>query len=172
MKKTLLAATVITLMASQTVAAEGFEFDIANLYVSAGVNANTADDENNFKVASGYQISAGYMLPFTYSMFKYAAEVGYMDSGDFDGKPSVSGATIVTPASYNAAGIWLAGVVSTSVTDTIDLSARIGFDLGDDDGLMYGGGLTYDASEMIDLNLEYVFRDNSESAQLNLVYAF
>jgi len=47
---------------------------------------------------------------------------------------------------------------------------RIGFDLGDDDGFVFGVGAGYSVNRDIQLRSEYIVRDTINSIQFNVVF--
>jgi len=107
--------------------------------------------------ATGFQIFAGLPIPANMGKASLSGELGYMDSGNFDG-----------PAG-SAEGVWLNAVVDLPVGQNISLLARGGLDFGDDDGLMIGGGVGIAVAKKVDLRFEYVIRDHIDSLQANIV---
>lgn len=147
------------LMATPVFAAE---LQADRFYAGGGINDNEADDED----ATGYQLFAGYELPFRVGRSEPAVELGYWDSGDFE---------VSTPAGRveeDAEGLWANGVLSLPVAPRVDLIGRAGLSFGDDDGFMAGAGAGVDLSESLELRGEYVIRDDTDSLQANLLYRF
>ncbi|MBL1275018.1 MAG: outer membrane beta-barrel protein [Ectothiorhodospiraceae bacterium] len=184
MKNTLLlAATMSGILSAQTVMAEDFKFEPENLYFSLGATVSKLD-EDGFGSASGYQISAGYDLPYKFADAVHTAiEVGYMNSGTFDAKPTLVGTSIVTPGSEELDSLWVSGVASISFSDltkmagvspsdpsSLELFARLGYDFGDDDGIIYGAGLEYEVTEQISVNGEIVVGSEVKTGIFNLTY--
>lgn len=106
----------------------------------------------------GFQFFAAYDLNKVNLMqgVNTSLELGYMDYGDFGGG--------------NSGGIWVNGVIGGNLSGKLGWLARLGLDLGDDDGLMLGAGLGLGLGERSQLRFEYVVRDNIDSLQLNFVH--
>jgi len=184
MKNTLLlAATMGGFLCAQTAMAEDFKFEPEKMYFSLGATVSKLD-EDGFSSASGYQISAGYDLPFKLADAVHTAvEVGYMNSGKFDAKPTLVGTSIVTPESEELDSFRVSGVASLSFADltkmagvsvsdpsSFELFARLGYDFGDDDGIIYGAGVEYEFSEAFSINGEIVVGSEVNTGILNLTY--
>lgn len=129
--------------------------DRNNLAIGGGLSLNSVDgpvdDEWGFQVFAGYQIHKLNLMQGVDS----AIELGYMDYG-YDGRDSD--------------GLWATYVASGAITGQANWLARIGFDFGDDSGLMVGAGIGVPVAARLDLRLEYVVRDELDSIQLNLLY--
>ena len=137
----------------------GHQFDSQHLYGGVGLTFNTAGPGN----ATGVQVFGGYDLNVTINDdIATAVEVGYMDSGDFDG--------LVGGSIDGAQGIWAALVAETPVNQKIDARVRVGLDFGDDDGLLVGAGLGYHFSQQAELRLDYVVRDHINGLQFNVLF--
>ncbi len=149
------------MLAASQVSAEGV--DTEQIYFGAGLGLN---DANFGDSAIGFQVFAGLPIPIENDNMDLLVEVGYMDSGNFERSlPFTSNAS----AKAKANGLWGTAVASIPMKDKIDLLARIGLDIGDDDGLMIGAGVSFEMSSSMDLRVEYVMRDTIDSFQLNLV---
>lgn len=138
------------------------------IYVGAGVSSNSL---NGFDDATGFQFFAGYDLTqagVSTPPFKLAVEAGYMKSGTFESEVTMFGVT--TRVETEADGLWATGVARYPVNPRTELLARLGLDLGDDDGLMFGVGVGYDLTNRTQLRGEFVARDNVDSLQINLAY--
>lgn len=135
--------------------------DANQLYIGGGISNNDIGFGDD---ATGYQIFAGLPIPVNLGKATLSGEVGYMDSGDFKQDLGIFGTV-----SVKAKGIWANAVVEVPLNEQFDLIGRGGLDLGDDDGLMLGGGIGISAGDKIDVRLEYVIRDNIDSLQANLV---
>lgn len=169
MKKTTLLLGLM-LAASQVNAAG---LDANKIYFGGGLGYNDIGFGDN---AVGFQLFAGLPLPVKMGKGTLSAEVGYMDSGSFDqevspainipGFPTVPAVT----ASVKAKGFWGTAVLDFPIQNQVSVIGRVGLDVGDDDGLMFGAGLGFDASKNIEIRGEYVIRDNIDSLQANLVY--
>jgi len=155
--------TSLIVLLAFTVHAE--QFILSNTYYGAGVSLNTLD---KFDDAVGYQVFAGYEFDLKLASFTTAAEVGYMDSGDFELNTSAPG---VSTIKADANGVWAAGVTTYPVIDNLDVLGRLGYDFGDDEGALIGIGVVYAFSDMFMLRGEYVVRDETNSLQLNFVFS-
>jgi opacity protein-like surface antigen len=152
------------LLASPAFAAKDFS---ENLYFGGGVGINDLD---GFDDANGFQIFGGYDFDFVrLGKASLSAEVGYMDSGEFEQEIRFMGRTFT--AESDATGLWANGVISFPVGNTVDLIGRAGLDFGDDDGFMVGGGVGIDLSKAWELRFEYVMRDNIDSIQANIAFS-
>lgn len=145
----------ILLLASQAQAAGT---DTKQIYFGAGVGFNEINNNNlsNDNDAVGFQLFAGLPLAVNMGTAALAVELGYMDSGDFDGGGSLE-------------GIWSTAVASLPLSNNLKLLGRLGYDFGDDDGVMLGAGVGIPAGNNMDVRIEYVIRDNIDSLQANLV---
>lgn len=129
----------------------------SQFYIGAGIAHNSVggpvDDEVGYQFFMGYDLSRVDLMQGVNT----AIELGYMDYG-FSGS--------------NSGGLWVNGVVDGSIQGNFGWLARLGFDMGDDDGLMVGAGLSYKFNSVTSLRGEYVVRDHIDSLQANLVYHF
>lgn len=138
----------------------------SDFYIGGGFGSNSL---SGFDDATGFQFFGGYKLPIDLANATHSVEVGYMDSGDFE-------ETIVIPffgtisAKADAKGLWGTYTFIWPASDVVSLIARGGLDLGDDDGLMIGGGVEFNFDAPVTLRLELVQRDNIDSLQLNVAY--
>jgi hypothetical protein len=153
----------LLLVATQANAAD---LDSSNIYFGAGVGFNSIDnnyyDNNNFNNhndsdAVGFQIFAGLPLAVDMGSASLAVEVGYMDTGNFDNGGSAN-------------GLWSTAVASLPLNNSLKLLGRLGYDFGDDDGVMAGVGVGFSVASQMDLRIEYVIRDHIDSLQANLVF--
>lgn len=155
-------AIVALFLAIGMIPANAAELDADRFYGGGGIGHNELNGDSAF----GYQVFAGYLFPSRGGDATPALEVGFWDSGDID---------VNTPAgnrSADASGLWATGVLSVPVADRVSLFGRAGYDFGDDDGLMAGGGLGYELNSRVSLRGEIVVRDETESLQANAVYWF
>ena len=125
--------------------------------IGAGVSINSIDrpfgaddDETGFQLFGAYNLAGVNLM----ENVDTSIEFGYMDYGFF-----------------NADGVWVTFVVDGKITGELGWLARLGLDLGDDDGIMLGAGVGYSLSKKLDARLEYVVRDTIDSVQLNFVFA-
>jgi hypothetical protein len=153
----------ICLMAASPVAAQDF-------YAGFGLSNNsyTAED-SNFDDAIGYQIFGGYDLGsvFGVEQLNLALEATYFDSGEFEQDTDVGTVNI-----GSASGLALSAVLGFALTDNFSLTARGGYDLGDDDGALLGLGAALRLNERISLGGELVGREHVDSLQVNMSFRF
>lgn len=138
-------------------------------YAGAGMMINSY---NHYDDATGFQLLGGYCLDFNFNSpkAKTSIEVGYMDSGDFERTFNRGNTQITENRSFN--GIWLSPLAEYKFDFKVHLLGRVGLDLGDDDGLLIGGGLGFNITKFAQLRAEYIVRDNVDSVQLNLITEF
>ena len=141
--------------------------DAKKFYFGGGLGFNSLSgiDLND---GQGLQIFAGYELPVNMAEGTLSIEAGYMDSGDMDARVNIPGLG-TSAGEADAEGLWVNAVVDFPLKDRLSVVGRVGLDLGDDDGLMLGGGLGFQINEKIDVRAEYVIRDHVDSLQFNLV---
>jgi len=151
----LVVALVATGFAS---AASAQGFDQRRLFFGAGLGANSISGGAH---ALGAQVFTGYNFREIAPKFSIDAEAGYMDSGKFE----KDGHTV----SDSAKGLWATAVPRYMITPEVELLARVGYDFGDDDGVMVGIGGGYIVNKNLKLRLEYVSRDHIDSIQFNLL---
>lgn len=162
MKKIISLFIVMSLaaMASINVRAEGL--DAKRIYVGGGLSFNNAP---NIGSARGFQFFAGYELDFKLNEdISTALEIGYMDSGNF--KDFNSGSR------GDATGLWVSALESVPLSNKTDMLVRLGYDFGDDDGLLLGAGMRYKFDTKVDLRMEYVTRENVNGLQANVSFKF
>lgn len=135
------------------------------IYIGGGLGSNSLPGSSN---GMGFQFFGGYDLPVKMGKGKLSVEAGYMDTGDMDHSQTIPFLGTVT-VSAKATGLWGNAVYSLPLQDKLNLVARAGLDIGDDDGLMLGAGLGFNLNPKMELRGEYVMRDNVDSLQLNFV---
>jgi opacity protein-like surface antigen len=136
------------------------DLNTKQIYFGAGVGFNSINNDNNFynnSDAVGFQIFAGLPLAVDMGKADLAVELGYMDTGNFDRGGSAN-------------GLWSTAVVSLPLNNDLKLLGRLGYDFGDDDGVMVGAGIGFGVASKIDMRIEYVVRDHIDSLQANLVF--
>ena len=116
------------------------------------------DDAIGFQAFGGYRFDDSLINVDNVSL---SAEAGYMTTGDFE--TSFGGDISVD-------GIWGAAVTDYAFNEQISGIVRLGLDLGDDDGLLFGFGGEYHLNDKIGIRGEYVIRSNVDSLQVNVVY--
>jgi hypothetical protein len=142
------------------------------VYAGGGLAYNSLD-QGNADSAVGYQFFGGYNLSDIFEIgddIGLSAEAGWAVSGDFETCVTFFGQK--TCASSSADGLWAAGVIDYGINDEIKVLGRVGFDLGDDDGVIFGGGGEYKVNDQVSARLEYVIHPNYKGFQLNGVYYF
>ncbi len=134
------------------------KFDNRRLFFGGGLSQNSV---SNFDNATGLQIFGGYNFPAIVRNFYVDAEAGYMDTGKFK--------RTAPTAEKKDKGLWGSGVARYMVAPQFELLGRLGYDFGDDDGVMFGIGAGYIVSKNLKLRLEFVSRDTVDSLQFNVV---
>jgi hypothetical protein len=159
MKK--VAGFIALMTLAMSASAEGL--DANRIYVGGGFGFNSLPGAGS---ARGFQMFAGYDLNFKINDdISTALELGYMDSGNFDYYYSSGKAD-------GANGVWFSAVESVPLSNKVDMLVRLGYDFGDDDGLMLGSGLEYKFDTKVAFRMEYVARDHINGLQANLLVHF
>lgn len=152
--------------------------DHGKYYVGGGVGLNS-ESENNSEEAKGYQFLGGYCLPYKLSKVKSTTsiELGYMSSGNFDSQstkfnnnPRKATQTRSQRRSYE--GVWVAGVAEYKFESKLNFMARLGYDIGDDNGFLVGWGVGYNVNRRAQVRAEYITRNDVDSVQFNWVSEF
>ncbi len=122
--------------------------------IGAGLSSNSVSGSSNNEI--GFQFFAAYDLSQVNLMeaVNSSVEFGFMDYG----------------FANESTGIWGTYVVTGEISGQFGWLGRLGLDLGDDSGLMLGGGASYAINKKMDLRLEYVVRDDVDSLQFNFLY--
>lgn len=142
------------------------QFGTRPYYGGVGVANNSVSGAED---AGGYQIFGGYAFDVAgLSHARVAAEGGYWKSGEFERNDLTGNQS----SEFEADGAWGNAVLSYPLSEKWRLLGRAGLGVGDDDGLMVGGGLGYRADRHVELRGEVVERDNIESLQANVVFRF
>jgi Outer membrane protein beta-barrel domain len=143
--------------------AEAQGIDAKRIYVGGGFGFNNLA---GFGSARGFQFFGGYDFNFKINEdISTAVELGYMDSGNFDTIRGIS-------RSDDAKGLWAAVLESVPLSSKTDMLVRLGYDFGDDDGLLLGTGMQYKFNTKLAFRMEYVARQNVNSLQANLLVKF
>jgi len=135
------------------------KFDNRRLFFGGGLSQNSI---SNFDNATGFQIFGGYNFPAIARNFYVDAEAGYMDTGKFNRTAPTS--------ETKAKVVWGSGVARYMVAPQVELLGRLGYDFGDDNGVMVGIGGGYILNKNLKLRVEYVKRDTVDSLQFNVVF--
>jgi len=143
------------LFATPVFAEEGKPMLDKNLFsIGAGISDNSIsrprDDEIGFQFFAAYDLNQVNLMEGVTS----AIEFGFMDFG----------------FSRDDTGIWASYVVDGTISGQFGWLAQVGFDIGDDSGLLVGAGVNFALDEKIDLRAEYVVRDEVDSLQFNFLY--
>ena len=162
MNKILSSATFVAFAALVSINVQAEGLDAKRIYVGGGLGFNNVP---GFGSSQGFQFFAGYEFNFKLNEdISTAVEIGYMDTGNFKNFNGGSNG--------DATGFWAAAVESVPLSSKTDMIVRLGYDFGDDDGLLMGGGLQYKFDTKVAFRMEYVARDNVNGLQANLLVKF
>ena len=154
-----LAALIFTLLSGfylSTAIADESEplLEKSKFSIGAGVSYNSisgpVSDEIGFQLIGAYDLSQVNLV----ESVKSSVEFGIMDYG----------------YSGDSTGIWATYVIDGPISGRFGWLGRLGYDFGDDNGLMLGAGLGWVANSKTDLRFEYVIRDDVDSLQFNYLY--
>ena len=128
--------------------------DRGKFSIGGGVSTNDLNGISGSEV--GFQFFGAYNLNQINLMdgVRSSVEAGYMDYG----------------FNTESGGIWGSYVVDGNISGQFRWLARLGYDFGDDNGLLIGGGLGFVLNQKMGLRFEYVVRDNLDSLQFNFIY--
>ncbi len=138
-------------------------FNPQQLFFGGGLSLN---DVSNSDTGVGAQIFGGYDFGQIAPNIGIDAEVGYMDTGKMTVHVDTPFGRLEGDA--RAKGLWAAAVGRLTLNPAFDLLGRLGYDFGDDDGLLFGIGVGYNVTRQAQLRLELVERDNVNSVQFNI----
>lgn len=164
MKKavSLLVSGLVLLASSAAVQAEGV-LDAKRIYLGGGLGFNNLAGVGS---ARGFQFFGGYDFKFKLNEdISTALEMGYTDSGDFE-RLNTGGKT------SSANGVWISALESVPLSSKADMLARLGYDFGDDDGLLLGAGMQYKFDTKVAMRMEYVTREHVNGLQANILFKF
>lgn len=137
--------------------------DAKQFYVGGGLGFNSLPGAGS---ATGFQIMGGYEFKTKLNEdITSALEIGYMDTGKFDHINN-------TTSSDDVNGVWIAMLESVPLSRKTDMLVRLGYDFGDDDGLLLGTGLQYKFTTKIAMRMEYVARQHVNALQANVLFKF
>jgi len=173
--KKILATGLLSLIAFQGMAADaapqtGSQLP-EGLYAGGGLNYNDLDMGSVFsgarnETALGFQIFAGLPIASSIDGFKTFAEVGFFRTSSFDFGPGNK---------QKVTGAWGSAVLQRDLNE-IDPNlyglARIGLDIGDDDGIFMGIGAGYRINQKVEVRAEFVNKDLLTSYQANALFRF
>lgn len=129
----------------------------SKMSIGAGLSSNSVDVSGYDDSETGFQFFGAYDLD-RINLIEGAdssVELGYMDYGF---------------AAGDSGGIWTTYVLDGAIRENLGWLVRLGLDLGDDSGLMFGAGVGFRLSTTTQLRLEYVIRDDIDSVQFNLIH--
>ncbi len=162
MKKVIYGLALMFLASSVQAEAQG-PIKADQLYLGGGLGFNSLP---GYGSAQGFQFFGGYNFAFKMNDdISTALEIGYMDSGDFDQYKGGS-------SNRDATGMWMSAVESVPVSNKTDVLVRLGYDFGDDDGLLLGTGVQYKFTTKVAMRMEYVARQNVTGLQANVLFHF
>lgn len=140
-------------------------FSVKQMHFGGGLSYNTVSSFKNISdEAFGYQFLLGYDMGMRFDQLQLLVEAGYQNSGEF--KDEVGTAKL----KERIRGVWTAGVLRYPVNDTLNVLARLGYDGGDDRGILFGGGVGFWPTQHLGFRGEIVIRDEMDSFQLNILY--
>lgn len=144
-------------------------------YVGAGMGMNSAE---TYSTTAGYQFFAGYCLDFNFKSprSRTSVEVGYLDSGDFEKETDIfqnnpNRSQIVT-VTESYSGLWFSGLAEYKFDNKMHIMGRLGLDVGDQTGILFGGGAGYNVTKYAQVRAEYVLHDEINSFQVNWISEF
>jgi len=163
MKKVFGLFALMSLTLTMNVAAQAEGLDAKRIYVGGGLNKNSLAGVGD---ARGFQFFGGYDFDFKLNEdISTSVEIGFLDSGNFD-RINTGG------NSGDATGIWAAAVESVPLSRKTDMLVRFGYDFGDDDGFLFGGGMQYKFDTKSAFRFEYIAREHVNSLQANVLFKF
>ena len=163
MKKIVCSFALVSLAIISSFAVHAEGVDAKNIYIGGGFGFNSLP---GFGSARGFQFFGGYDFDFKLNEdISTSVEIGYMDSGDFDAFNGFN-------TSQDAKGLWAAVLESVPLSSKTDMLVRLGYDFGDDDGLLLGTGLQYKFNTKTAFRMEYIARQNITSLQANVLFKF
>jgi len=154
---------ILTLMVLSSAANAEGAIDAQRIYLGGGLGFNSLP---GYGSARGFQFFGGYDFAFKLNDdISSAIEIGYMDTGDFD---RYNG----TNSNEDVKGLWVAMLESVPLSNKTDMLVRLGYDFGDDDGVLLGTGMQYKFTTKVAMRMEYIARQNVNSLQANVLFHF
>lgn len=146
-----------------TAPAQAESLNVEGFYVGAGLNFNSL---SNVGSARGFQVIGGYELDYKINDdISSAVEIGFLDTSNFERINS-------TGNDGDVSGFWVSMLGSVPLSPKTDMLARLGYDFGDDDGLLLGMGMQYKFDTKVALRMEYVAREHMNGLQVNVRIKF
>lgn len=145
-------------------------------YLGGGIGLNSSA---NYSETNGYQFLGGLCTDFNFksNKSKTSIELGYMSSGTFSrdytvrpNNPNRSPYTATESASYQ--GMWVSGVAEYKFRPELHLLARIGYDVGDDNGAFIGAGIGFNITRWAQIRAEMINKPEVDSMQVNWISEF
>ena len=151
----------VLMVSANTAFAEGL--DAKRMYVGGGLGFKSLP---NVGSSRGFQFFGGYRFNAKINDdISSALEIGYMDSGKFE-------QLAFSPKAEAVKGVWVSMLESVPVSNKTDVLVRLGYDFGDDDGLLLGTGFQYKFDTKVALRMEYVTREHVNGLQANFLVKF
>ena len=171
--KKIIIASLVTIAASTAVAQDtSSETSSAKgLYLGGGISYNDLDagsifDEIDNASASGFQLFAGLPIASSIKGFETFVELGYFQTNTFK---------LATGVKERVRGVSGSFVLQRNLNE-IDPNlyglARIGAEIGDDDGILMGVGAGYRLSPKVEFRAEFVNKDLVTSYQAKALVRF
>ncbi|PHS63696.1 MAG: hypothetical protein COB09_10655 [Thalassobium sp.] len=160
----LLAFSALPMMAQADNSGQGFQPERLQLGGSLSQNVIDSPFGGSNVDATGLSIFAGYELDNDIDQVKTTVEVGYTQTDDFFNGPD-----------SDISGFWFAGVAEKQLPEinpNLFAIARLGLDIGDDDGILLGAGAGFHLTPKLDVRGEYINKDASSVYQASFVLNF
>lgn len=148
------------------VQADNRVFQPERLQLGGSVSQNIVDSPfgGSHVDAVGLSVFAGYELDNDIDQVKTTIEIGYSQTDDFFKGPD-----------SDISGLWVAGVAEKQLPEinpNFFAIARLGLDIGDDDGILLGAGAGFHLTPKVDIRGEYINKDASSVYQISFVLNF
>ncbi|NNJ50020.1 MAG: outer membrane beta-barrel protein [Gammaproteobacteria bacterium] len=154
---------ILTLMVMSSAASAEGALDAQRIYLGGGLGFNSLP---GYGSARGFQFFGGYDFAFKLNDdISSALEIGYMDTGDFDQYKGPG-------SNEDVKGLWAAMLESVPLSSKTDMLVRLGYDFGDDDGVLLGTGMQYKFTTKVAMRMEYIARQNVNALQANVLFHF
>lgn len=169
--KNILLTSLIALAALPSVADDHSAAATKGLYAGGGISYNNLDFGSVVKgadneSAAGFQLFAGVPIANTIENIDTFVEVGYFQTGTFDfgpgNKEKVNGISGSVVLHRNL----------SEIDPNLYGLARIGLEIGDDDGAFMGVGAGYRVTPKVEVRAEFVNKDLISSYQANALIRF
>ncbi len=129
---------------------------LGGIYGGGGLSYNWLDDDG----ALGYQVFAGFEPVLAgLGPLRLGGELGYRGSGSFDDGGARE-------------GVWAGGHARAALLPGLSVLGRLGWDFGDESGVLYGVGVGHQVNPLLEVRGDFVVRDETDSLQLNLILRY